>query len=101
MSVRGTEQECLHVWAVIDALGDEDPSPQTLAQIGEHFARCANCTDAEQSLEDILALYRSERNISVPPQVEQRLLDYLCGGKKEADRQAIQPDEGSRTGGNI
>jgi hypothetical protein len=82
MSVRGTEPECLNIWAVIDALGDEDPSPQTLAEIGEHFANCATCTDAEQSLEEVLALYRSEQNIPVPPQVEQRLLDCLCGGKK-------------------
>lgn len=85
MSMRGTELECLHVWAVIDALGDEDPSPQTLAQIGEHFVHCANCADAEQSLEEVLALYRNEQNISVPPQIEQRLLDCLCGGGGKKD----------------
>ena len=81
--VKGTGPECAHVWALIDALGEGDPSPQALAEISEHFASCASCTDAEQSLEQLLVLYRSQENIAIPGGLEQRLLDCLCGGKKE------------------
>ena len=83
--VKGTRPECRHVWALIDALGEEDPSPQALAEIAGHFAECANCTGAEQSLEEVLVLYRSQENISIPGGLEQRLLDCLCDGRKVPD----------------
>lgn len=83
--VKGTGMECRHVWEMIDALGDEETSPQAVAAIAEHFAHCADCAGAEQSLEEVLVLYRSQENISIPGGLEQRLLDCLCGEKKEPD----------------
>ena len=77
--IRGESPECRHVWTLIDALADEDPSPDALAEIGEHFARCVKCADAEASLEEVLALYRSDGAAPVPAGVEQRLLDCMCG----------------------
>ena len=82
-AVKGTGPECRHVWALIDALGEGDPSPQALAEIGDHFAQCAGCAEAEQSLEELLVRYRGPGNISIPGGLEERLLDCLCGGKKE------------------
>jgi hypothetical protein len=77
--IRGTKPECAHVWALIDALGDEDPSPGALAEIAEHFSSCASCAGAERSLEELLVLYRSQENIPIPGGLEQRLLDCMCG----------------------
>lgn len=79
--VQGTGLECRYVWDLMDALGAADPSPQVLAASAEHFAHCANCAGVEQSLEEVLVLYRSQENIAIPGGLEQRLLDCLCGGK--------------------
>lgn len=78
-SLKGTTPECRHVWQLIDALGDGDPTPEALEEISEHFARCVKCGDAEASLEEMLAMYRAESTPPIPARVEQHLLDCMCG----------------------
>ncbi|MEO8287012.1 MAG: hypothetical protein ABI670_11320 [Chloroflexota bacterium] len=80
MSIKGTAPECRHVWEMIDALGDADAGSTAMDEILEHFARCAKCMDAEASLEDVLALYRKQTTSlePIPPQLEQRLLEFMC-----------------------
>jgi hypothetical protein len=80
--IKGTSPECRHVWALINNLADDDPSPVALDEIAEHFVHCAKCSDAEESLDEVLALYRTQDIISLPADLEQRLLDCMCGQDK-------------------
>ena len=78
MNVLQTQPECAQLRRLMDALGDSDPTPQTVTSIVEHLTDCEVCSVAEVSLARLLALYRERESPPLPAQLEQRLLDGMC-----------------------
>jgi hypothetical protein len=69
-------ESCRRLLASLDALGTEDVE-EVERIIAEHLETCAVCMEEEGRLAALVAGY-SRTELSLPPDLEARLLDSLC-----------------------
>lgn len=69
---------------------DVEPAEAELQQIAAHFDNCLRCHEAEEPVDRLVALYRAYSSPPLPPQLEQRLLDMVCGRFAAVDTKGQQ-----------
>lgn len=69
---------CEQMNALINALGHDEQDAALAQRIVEHLAECAACGNSEAGMAELLAQYRTDGLLPLPPDLEQRLLDRVC-----------------------
>lgn len=70
---------CEHLAQLLSVGADNGDSDFTAQAIAKHMATCPACALDEQALDTLLARYRQAEQSPLSADLEQRLLDYLCG----------------------
>lgn len=69
---------CEQMSALIDALTRDEQDAALAQRIVDHLAECSACGNSEAGMAELLAQYRTDRLLPLPPDLEQRLLDRVC-----------------------
>jgi uncharacterized protein (DUF302 family) len=83
-ALAGTYTPCERARELLGRLNRSSAEADTalIGEVADHFDRCARCHEDEEAVEELVALYRSSgssHGIPLPPSLEQRLLDLVCG----------------------
>jgi uncharacterized protein (DUF302 family) len=91
--VSGVDKSCERAYELLGQLSsagaDGDTDAALIQEIADHFDNCVRCHDEEEPIEELVALYRSASasyDLPLPPSLEERLLDAMCGQGDEDSR---------------
>lgn len=73
-----TRGVCKQMAALVYTLGQDEQDAHLAQKIVEHLTECVTCTKSEADLTEMLAQYRTDWLLTLPPDVEQRLHDRVC-----------------------
>jgi uncharacterized protein (DUF302 family) len=103
----GADTTCERAYELLGRLSregvDGDADAALIEEIADHFDNCVRCHDEEELIEELVALYKSVSatyDLPLPPSLEERLLDAMCG-RGDEHTQHGRTGEDSNYGSNV